>query len=152
MRAYALVIALVAVAVVATASAARREHYRVRWTLYQTEHRVSTGLGIKVRSLRRQVRELRAQLVVRHTAAVAPPATDWVAKQIAAAEVLGREGDAAGTDPWPNCPDPYDHGGASWQDTVNCENGGDWMDSPGYYRCGLQFAPQWEARFGRLCP
>lgn len=72
----------------------------------------------------------------------------WVARQIAAATVIGRE---SGGDPWPNCPDPFD-GGGSWWDTVQCENGGSWMDSPGYYRCGLQFEPGWERRFGRLCP
>lgn len=76
----------------------------------------------------------------------------WSSKQIAAAEVLGYEGDQQGTDPWPNCPDPYDHGGASWINTLNCENGGNWYDSPGYFRCGLQFEPAWERRFGQLCP
>lgn len=76
----------------------------------------------------------------------------WINKQISAAEVLGYEGDQQGTDPWPNCPDPYDHGGASWTDTVNCENSGNWYDSSGYFRCGLQFKPSWEYRFGRLCP
>lgn len=79
----------------------------------------------------------------------APAVSSWVARQIAAAEVLGRE--SAG-DPWPNCPDPYDGSGASWSSTVACENGGNWYDSPGYYRCGLQFDPMWERRFGRLCP
>lgn len=76
----------------------------------------------------------------------------WASKQISAAEVLGQESDRQGTDPWPNCPDPYDHGGASWYDTLNCENGGNWYDSPGYFRCGLQFEPAWERRFGQLCP
>ena len=76
--------------------------------------------------------------------------TPWyVTKQIWAGNILGRE--SAG-DPWPNCPDPYDGGGYSWTDTVNCENGGNWLDSPGFYRCGLQFHPNWETRFGRLCP
>lgn len=76
-------------------------------------------------------------------------ATPWyVTKQIWAGNILGSE--SAG-DPWPNCPDPYD-GSGSWQDTVNCENGGNWLDSPGYYRCGLQFDPGWERRFGALCP
>ena len=27
---------------------------------------------------------------------------------------------------------------------MNCENGGNWLDSPGFYRCGLQFHPTWE--------
>lgn len=77
------------------------------------------------------------------------PVVPWyVTKQIWAGNILGRESSG---DPWPNCPDPYD-GGGSWQDTVNCENGGSWLDSPGYYRCGLQFDPGWEIRFGRLCP
>jgi hypothetical protein len=73
----------------------------------------------------------------------------WVAKQIMAAETLGRE--SAG-DPWPNCPDPYDGSNASWYSTVRCENNGSWLDSPGSYRCGLQFDPMWERRFGKLCP
>lgn len=78
------------------------------------------------------------------------PTTPWyVTKQIWAANILGRE--SAG-DPWPNCPDPFNSSSYSWQDTVNCENGGSWLDSPGYYRCGLQFDPMWEQRFGRLCP
>lgn len=72
----------------------------------------------------------------------------WIGRQIYAATVIGRE--SAG-DPWPNCPDPFD-GGGSWDATVACENGGDWLDSPGYFRCGLQFEPMWERRFGRLCP
>jgi hypothetical protein len=72
----------------------------------------------------------------------------WIARQIWAANQIGSS--SAG-DPWPHCPDPHD-GRGSWQDTVNCENGGNWMDSPGYYRCGLQFDPMWERRFGRLCP
>lgn len=74
---------------------------------------------------------------------------DWRSRQIAAAETIARE---SAVDPWPNCPDPYDGSGASWDDTVRCENNGNWLDSPGYYRCGLQFDPMWEARFGRLCP
>ena len=73
----------------------------------------------------------------------------WVRRQIWAAGIIARE--SAG-DPWPHCPDPYDGSGASWWDTVACENGGSWMDSPGFYRCGLQFDPMWERRFGRLCP
>lgn len=72
----------------------------------------------------------------------------WAARQIAAAEAIAR---SSGGDPWPNCPDPYD-GGGSWQATVDCENGGNWLDSPGFYRCGLQFDPHWETVYGRLCP
>lgn len=30
---------------------------------------------------------------------------------------------------------------AAWQQTVDCENGGSWPDSPGYYYLGLQFDP-----------
>ena len=99
-----------------------------------------------------QVERLRRRLTVRRLQARQPnvPPTDgWRAKQISAAETIARESSG---DPWPNCPDPYDGSGASWDDTVNCENGGDWLDSPGYFRCGLQFEPMWERRFGRLCP
>ena len=133
-------------------------HHKVRWTVYLQEHRLTTRLGRRVRHLRLQLRVARVQLArARHVAAVSAPAAlspaagaaYWEQKQIAAAETLGRE--SAG-DPWPNCPDPYDGSGSSWQDTVDCENGGDWLDSPGYYRCGLQFDPMWETRFGRLCP
>lgn len=74
--------------------------------------------------------------------------SSWIAKQISVANMIGA---ASGGDPWPNCPDPYD-GGGSWQSTVNCENGGNWYDSPGYYRCGLQFDPMWEQKYGQLCP
>ena len=106
----------------------------------------------------------RASWIRRHVAAhrrmrgECAPAVPWyVTKQIAAATVIGRESRG---DPWPNCPDPFD-GGGSWSDTVACENRRfhelygyprEWLDSPGYYRCGLQFDPGWEARFGRLCP
>ena len=76
------------------------------------------------------------------------PGDYWIAKQIWVANQIGA---SSIRDPWPNCPDPYD-GGGSWQDTVNCENGGSWYDSPGYYRCGLQFDPMWERKYGRLCP
>ena len=53
-------------------------------------------------------------------------------------------------DPWPNCPDPV-FGGGGWYDTVRCENSGHWYDTPGFFRCGLQFHPMWERYFGRLC-
>lgn len=87
----------------------------------------------------------------------------WVEKQIRIAEKLGAEGDRQNTDPWPNCPDPYDHRGHSWIDTLACENVAffqtygptdprSWLDPPGYYRCGLQFKPSWEDKYGRLCP
>jgi len=75
--------------------------------------------------------------------------TPWyVSKQIRVANIIGAQ--SAG-DPWPNCPDPFD-GGGSWYATVGCENGGSWLDSPGYYRCGLQFDPMWERKYGKLCP
>lgn len=63
---------------------------------------------------------------------------------------------------WPNCPDPFDGTGASWVDTVRCENRGmfekyglptAWLDSAGFFRCGLQFHPMWERHYGRkFCP
>lgn len=46
-----------------------------------------------------------------------------VASQIRAAEIIGSQSSG---DPWPSCPDPYDGSGASWDDTVACENGGSW--------------------------
>jgi len=95
----------------------------------------------QVRWVSRELRETRE--------AMRPPVDHWIARQLYAANILGSE--SAG-DPWPNCPDPFDGGGYSWSDTVACENGGNWYDSPGYYRCGLQFDPAWERRFGQLCP
>jgi hypothetical protein len=71
----------------------------------------------------------------------------WVERQIYAATVIARESSG---DPWPSCADPWD--GGSFETLVACENGGSWYDSPGPYRCGLQFDPIWERRFGRLCP
>jgi len=86
----------------------------------------------------------------------------WIARQIEVAEILGRDGDNQGTDPWPNCPDPYDHRGHSWIDTLACESPTlfakygntpkGWLDPKGFYRCGLQFDPGWEDRYGKLCP
>jgi hypothetical protein len=73
----------------------------------------------------------------------------WIAKQIRVATLIGN---AAEVDPWPNCSDPIWDGAKNWQVTVNCENLGNWMDSPGFYRCGLQFHPNWERKYGRLCP
>jgi hypothetical protein len=128
--------------------AAHHQHHRVRWQLYLREHHATTRLGRKVRTLRSRLRALQQELErARRVHAVAP--VDWRTRQIAAAETIARESSG---DPWPNCPDPYDGSGASWGDTVNCENSGDWLDTPGYYRCGLQFDPMWERRFGRLCP
>lgn len=78
------------------------------------------------------------------------PKTDWAAIQMRYGRLLAL---ASAGDPWPNCPDPYDGSGASWYDTVACENNGSWLDSPGYYRCGLQFDPMWERHYGRrFCP
>jgi hypothetical protein len=82
--------------------------------------------------------------------ALNPPTVNWAAIQMRYGRLL-----ALGSvgDPWPNCPDPHDGSGATWQDTVNCENNGNWLDSPGYYRCGLQFDPMWERHYGRrFCP
>jgi hypothetical protein len=82
--------------------------------------------------------------------ALRPAVTDWVAIQMHYGRRLAL---ASAGDPWPHCPDPHDGSGASWQDTVNCENNGSWYDSPGYYRCGLQFDPMWERHYGRrFCP
>jgi hypothetical protein len=73
----------------------------------------------------------------------------WAALQIHYATLIAR---SSSKDPWPNCPDPFD-GRGSWFDTVSCENHGNWLDSPGYYRCGLQFDPGWERHYGRkFCP
>jgi hypothetical protein len=92
---------------------------------------------------------------------VTPGIDHWAKRQMAVAEKIGRGGDDGGTDPWPNCPDPYDHAGHSWLDTVKCENTRYWqlyrdervwLDPPGFYRCGLQFDPMWERKYGRLCP
>jgi hypothetical protein len=80
----------------------------------------------------------------------ATPYSSWVAIQIHYATLIAQ---ASAGDPWPNCSDPYDGSGASWSDTVGCENNGNWYDSPGYYRCGLQFDPMWERHYGRkFCP
>lgn len=82
--------------------------------------------------------------------ALRPAVTDWAAIQMHYGNRLAA--DSAG-DPWPNCPDPHDGSGSSWYDTVQCENGGSWLDSPGYYRCGLQFDPMWERHYRRrFCP
>jgi hypothetical protein len=93
-------------------------------------------------------RELRETLTKLRARAAVASTSYWINKQIMAAEAIAR---SSGGDPWPNCPDPHD-GGGSWQDTVNCENSGNWYDSPGYFRCGLQFEPRWETVYGRLCP
>lgn len=119
--------------------------YRIEHNRFLAEQRHRRRLE---RQFRRRLHTLSQRRLQARRPSV-PPTTGWRAKQIAAAETIAQE--SAG-DPWPNCSDPYDGSGASWDDTVNCENGGDWLDSPGYFRCGLQFEPMWEARFGRLCP
>lgn len=74
----------------------------------------------------------------------------WALIQIRFATYIAKD---AEIDPWPNCPDPYFQPGSTWHDTVNCENGGNWLDSPGYFRCGLQFEPRWEEYYNvRFCP
>ena len=91
------------------------------------------------------------------------PQAWWVRRQIEVATILGTDGDRQGTDPWPNCPDPYDSPRYTWRHTVACENRAyaerygvwdprAWLDPPGYFRCGLQFEPRWERRYGKLCP
>lgn len=81
--------------------------------------------------------------------ALRPPTPDWIELQIWLAEKIGPLHD----DAWPNCNDPFDSRQFTWQDTVNCENQGSWYDSPGYYRCGLQFDPGWERKYHiRVCP
>jgi hypothetical protein len=79
-----------------------------------------------------------------------PKVTDWAAIQMHYGRRIAL---ASAGDPWPNCADPFDGSGASWQRLVNCENGGSWLDSPGYYRCGIQADPMWERYYGRrFCP
>lgn len=142
----ALLAAFVAALAVAVAAASQPKRYPVDWRKrYHLEH-------AHVQRLLRQLEHARRVQAAggRSPATPDPSASvDWRARQIAAAEVIGRE---AGSDPWPNCPDPIWNGAPSWDVTVQCENSGNWLDSPGYYRCGLQFDPMWEVRFGRLCP
>lgn len=99
---------------------------------------------------RRAINRLRSELrdASKRTLSSVTSTGYWVARQISVANIIGAQ--SAG-DPWPNCPDPFD-GQGSWQDTVDCENNGSWLDSPGFYRCGLQFDPMWERRYGQLCP
>ena len=65
---------------------------------------------------------------------------DVIYRMIQAAEQVAREGVG---DPWPNCLDPYDGSGASWQRTKNCESPGyAWSADPPGYDCGpLQLDP-----------
>jgi hypothetical protein len=82
--------------------------------------------------------------------ATLPTYASWVAVQMKYATLIAQ---ASSRDPWPNCGDPFDGSGASWQTLVNCENGGSWYDSPGYYRCGIQADPMWERHYRvRFCP
>jgi hypothetical protein len=137
-----------------------RQHH---WMLWARRSSCLTLRGLRVERVCRTAREqLRAhrwlyEVAQSRLAALAVPTRAtrvtysvgyWEQRQIAAAESIGR---SSSKDPWPNCPDPFD-GGGSWYDTVACENGGSWLDSPGYYRCGLQFDPAWERVYGRLCP
>jgi hypothetical protein len=107
------------------------------------------GAGRNARWHRQAVRWITEELLETRRA-LRPPVTDWAAVQMHYGRLLAQ---ASSGDPWPNCPDPHDGSGASWYDTVQCENGGSWFDSPGYYRCGLQFDPMWERHYGRrFCP
>lgn len=80
---------------------------------------------------------------VRYVRAQADRLANVVARMIAAAEQVKRES-GRGSDPWPNCPDPYDGRGHSWQDTKDCESPGHpWhVDPPGYYCGPLQLDPK----------
>lgn len=121
-----------------------KDQTAIRWLV---NHHVKKNLAWRRTALRWQTKMLklyRAQL-----APPAPPVGYWVSRQIAIATKIAL---GSSKDPWPHCPDPYDGSGSSWYDTVQCENGGNWYDSPGYYRCGLQFDPGWETKYGRLCP
>lgn len=104
---------------------------------------VASGRLKSIRAAERRAAELAEKA---RLAALQP---NWPEIQIHYATLIAQ---ASGGDPWPNCPDPYD-GRGSWSDTVNCENHGNWYDSPGYYRCGLQFDPGWERKYGvKFCP
>lgn len=103
---------------------------------------------------------LLATVVIHQTAqAKKPELIPWyITKQIRVATIIGH---AARHDPWPNCADPIWNGAANWSITVACENRyyhevygypREWTDSPGKYRCGLQFDPMWERIYGQLCP
>ncbi len=103
-----------------------------RWGCWAASHKIrANGQGW----LRREWRETANRL--------RPPTNTVVARMIAAAEQIKRE--SPGSDPWPNCPDPYDGGGFSWQDTKDCESPGySWSEDPPGYFCGpLQVDPQW---------
>ena len=97
------------------------------------------------------------------TPAVVKTQAWWVRRQIEVATILGTDGQRQGTDPWPNCADPFDSPRYTWRHTLACENRATverlgvwdpraWLDPPGYFRCGLQFEPRWERRYGKLCP
>jgi len=125
-----------------------REQSQVK-NLKHCRYVARNGLGPHVRWHRLCVRWLTEELLETRRA-LRPPVTDWAAIQMHYGRRLAV---ASNGDPWPNCPDPHDGSGASWQATVNCENNGSWLDSPGYYRCGLQFDPMWERHYGRkFCP
>jgi hypothetical protein len=148
-RAHLLLAAFAAVLAITVAAASSPKRYPVDWrSRYLGEHAHVHRLLPALADARHQLKLVRLE---RHVQVVdwAPTVDAWRARQIAAAEVIAHE---ATTDPWPSCPDPVWDGASSWDVTVQCENSGSWLDSPGFYRCGLQFDPMWERRFGRLCP
>lgn len=131
----------------------RAQTHRCTDTLGRARFRVEQRIITGGPAYRRWVLNLwrgRARLYCKAAADYQRPQTSWAAIQIHYATLIAR---ASSRDPWPNCPDPYDGSGASWDRTVACENAGSWLDSPGYYRCGLQFDPMWERHYGRrFCP
>jgi hypothetical protein len=72
--------------------------------------------------------------------ALRPPVSATIARMIGAGEQVAAESKG---DPWPNCDDPHDGSGASWQDTKNCESPDHgWSEDPPGYYCGpLQIDP-----------
>jgi hypothetical protein len=119
------------------------------WTLRHARYVAKYGRGAN-KVWHRKAAVWIARELAETERALNPPTVNWAAIQMRYGRLL-----ALGSvgDPWPNCPDPHDGSGATWQDTVNCENNGNWLDSPGYYRCGLQFDPMWERHYGRrFCP
>jgi hypothetical protein len=113
-----------------------------RWLLGLASGRLKS-----IRAAERRAAELAR--IAREKARLAALQPSWPEIQMHYASLIAQ---SSGGDPWPNCPDPYD-GRGSWSDTVNCENQGNWYDSPGYYRCGLQFDPGWEVKYHRkFCP
>jgi hypothetical protein len=99
----------------------------------------------------------------RETMNLMRPKLSTAARMILAAEAV--KAASPDSDPWPNCPDPHDGSGASWTETVKCENRGIYesaglaaawrLDPPGYYCGPLQLDPViWRkiiARYGVPC-